>query len=568
MNTPYFSLFILSAVLSLFAFTLLWRSHNQRNKLRKSIEEITEIECGRGESSEQYVIRAVLDGHRRIGSSQMQMKQQFKESALYLHAMNQMSVPLVMFNELFQPLFANTSMLQWLNDAAEDILEKQPRFDVQEPLSTFSFSEYVELETIQPGEKETLYVGALVIQVSIDPVQLPDGSISYVLQWEDYTGQRAMERKLEDVVGDILYGDLGSTLDIDEFSGFMQFMGTSINQVVETVREPIQELLRVLPLIEQGDLTQQMEGSYAGKYKNLKLSLNGMVHNLNKILHKARAATRDIDRHSVMIAGRNSALKSHIADQSESSERIAEAVSRMVSEFKKGRENIRNTRLLADQLREDAVAGESTMQEAVHSMRGISDSSQKISDIVGVIDSIAFQTNLLALNAAVEAARAGEQGRGFAVVAGEVRSLAQRSADSAREIKKLVESSVSEVEGGRQCVEATGTVFSKISSDVAEMTTSVQAISDAGGKQLEEVEQVNRDLEQLSGSNQQNRNMVQEVRVASQAIQGAVAELVTEMGAFSLSVQADDEGAVEESDKGSGSDHSKGSFDGLDIEMF
>ena len=553
-----------------------WRTTQRFHRLRNGVTEITGEAAQTGESSDQFIVRVLLQLQHREHTSRMQIQQQIREGALYAAAMDYMSVPVVVLSSEQKPLFANRAMYQWMEESVESILQRSPKFDLQDPLNTNLFAELVDFERLKPGERESISIGERTVQAILDPVTMTGGGSRYVLVWEDYTTQRSIERKMEDVIGDILYGYLGNMLDVDEFSGFMKFMGISINQIVETVRDPILELLRVLPLIEQGDLTESMGGNYAGKYQSLQESLNGMIDSLNEILLKVQTATVEIEQRANAITEGNRGLSERIGAQSDSSERITASVARMAEEFRMSSENADRTSALSTRLRADAEEGESIMQRAVEAMREITGSSQKISEIITLIDSIAFQTNLLALNAAVEAARAGEHGRGFAVVADEVRNLAQRSAASASEIKQLISDNVVRIDEGSQLVQQTGEVFTKIASDVSEVSRSVEEISTAGRQQLQSIEEMNRSLDQLSDSNRKNREMVEMVEHSSQEILSVSTRVVREMDSFSLDPERIGAGEREQPQEGAPKEilesivnrSKEDDYDGLDVELF
>jgi methyl-accepting chemotaxis protein len=181
-----------------------------------------------------------------------------------------------------------------------------------------------------------------------------------------------------------------------------------------------------------------------------------------------------------------------------------------------------------------ASRGGEVVADVVQTMQAIAGSSKKIADIIGVIDGIAFQTNILALNAAVEAARAGEQGRGFAVVAGEVRSLAQRSAQAAREIKSLIGDSVGKVESGTRLVEEAGTTMREIVSSVRRVTDIIGEISTAAGEQSDGIGQVNQAIAQLDHMTQQNAALVEESTAATQSLKDQATMLSRAVGSFKL----------------------------------
>jgi len=566
----------LALVLVLVCFLVvlvLWLLKVQSNKelttALQRVSDIANVDREAKESHATYIKRTVLEVERQSQVRAVQLEESLRKASVYSCIMNHMSLPLMLLNSEFEVVFANTAMHNWFSIAQGTIKIRQPSFNIEDPVGTFSLSDYVQLDSFTKGEQETIYVGDLVVLVGLDSA-VEAGEIHYILSWADYTGQRSIERRMEDVISNILYGRLDNLLDVKEFPGFMKFMGISINQIVETVRDPFRELLRVLPLIAGKNLTEAMHGDYSGNYKSVQTSVNDMVSGLNIVLLGVQDYTAQIEVHTDGISKGNKGLGERISHQSENSARLSQVAGQMEQEFRKSTAKAQKASDLADQLRNEAVEGEAVMAQAVDAMRELTDASLRISDIVTIIEGIAFQTQMLSLNAAVEAARAGEHGRGFTVVADEVRALSQRSAGAALEIKNLLEGSVNYLSQGSGLVEQTGVAFSDIASNVAIMASMVQEIAASGSQQLEEVEHMNRDLDQLNTSNKQNAEMSYQVGESTHLIGFAVAELVREMASFSLNADwgaAQEEGDSTLSTVASKSDDEP-SLDDLDYEVF
>jgi methyl-accepting chemotaxis protein len=525
---------------------VLWLLQVQSSKgLARALQRVSDIaNIGREakESHASYVQRTISEFERQSQVSAVQVEKSFKKASLYSCIMNHMSLPLMLLNSDFELIYANTAMHKWFSVAQGSIKIRQPSFDSEDPLGTFSLSDYVQLDSFTKGQQETIYVGDLVVLVGLDSA-VEGGEIHYILSWADYTSQRSIERQMEDAISNILFGRLDNLMDVKEFPGFMKFIGVSINQIVETIRDPFRELLRVLPLIAGKNLTETMHGDYSGNYKSVQTSVNDMVSGLNIVLLGVQDYTAQIEVHTDGISKGNKGLEERISQQSENSARLSQVAGQMEQEFRKSTAKAQKASDLAYQLRNEAVEGEAVMAQAVDAMRELTVASLRISDIVTIIEGIAFQTQMLSLNAAVEAARAGEHGRGFTVVADEVRALSQRSAGAALEIKNLLEDSVNYLSQGSGLVEQTGVAFGDIATNVATMASMVQEISASGSHQLEEVEHMNRDLDQLNTSNKQNAEMSYQVGESTHLIGFAVAELVRKMASFSLNA---DWGAVQE----------------------
>ncbi|MEG2962886.1 MAG: methyl-accepting chemotaxis protein, partial [Janthinobacterium sp.] len=230
-------------------------------------------------------------------------------------------------------------------------------------------------------------------------------------------------------------------------------------------------------------------------------------------------------------------LSSRTEEQASSLEETASSMEELTSTVKLNADNARSANQLAIDASQIASKGGVVVSEVVSTMGSINDSSRKIVDIIGVIDSIAFQTNILALNAAVEAARAGEQGRGFAVVAAEVRTLAQRSAGAAREIKQLIGDSVERVDAGARLVDTAGATMREIVASVHRVTDIMGEISMASGEQLSGIEQVNAAIVQMEHVTQQNAALVDQASVAAASMQQRAQQLSGTVGIFTLGTE-------------------------------
>jgi methyl-accepting chemotaxis protein len=246
---------------------------------------------------------------------------------------------------------------------------------------------------------------------------------------------------------------------------------------------------------------------------------------LTRVMTNVRTAAAEIQTSAEEISTGNASLSERVEAQAASIEETTSSMMRMTETVRENAENARQANQLALTACNHAESGGKIMHDAVKAMQVINESSRKIADIIGVIDAIAFQTNLLALNAAVEAARAGEQGRGFAVVASEVRSLAGRSAAAAKEIKELIQDSVTKIADGSRLVGQSGTSLNEIVASVKKVTDIVGEISTASADQAAGIEQVGRAVTSMDEGTQQNAALVEQAAAASESIVQQVREL-------------------------------------------
>ncbi|OZI45009.1 methyl-accepting chemotaxis protein, partial [Bordetella genomosp. 5] len=286
--------------------------------------------------------------------------------------------------------------------------------------------------------------------------------------------------------------------------------------------------------IAAGDLTQRVEVHGRNEVGQLMAAIKRMQESLTRTVSQVRRGVDEINVGSREIAAGNTDLSSRTEQQAASLEETAASMEQLASTVKQNADNARQANQLAASASDVAERGGSAVSEVVHTMEGISASSRKISEIVSVIDGIAFQTNILALNAAVEAARAGEQGKGFAVVAGEVRSLAQRSAQAAKEIKLLIEDSVSKVGTGSQQVERAGATMQEIVASVKRVTDIMGEISAASDEQSGGIDQVNRAVAQMDEVTQQNAALVEQAAAAAGSLQEQAERLADAVSVFKI----------------------------------
>lgn len=300
------------------------------------------------------------------------------------------------------------------------------------------------------------------------------------------------------------------------------------------ISRPLNEAIQIATKVAAGDLTQTIQVESRNEFSQLLQALKDMNGNLLHLVGEVRTGTQSIASASGEIAAGNLDLSSRTETQASSLEQTAAAMEQLTSTVKQNADNARQANQLAGSASEIAIQGSSVVSDLVLTMGGVNESARKIADIIGVIDGIAFQTNILALNAAVEAARAGEQGRGFAVVASEVRNLAQRSAAAAKEIKVLIDDSVSKVtQGNKQAAQAGATMVEVVTS-VQRVTDIMSEISAASHEQSQGIEEVNKAITQMDETTQQNAALVEQAAAAAQAMQDQAHHLESLVNKFQL----------------------------------
>ncbi len=383
--------------------------------------------------------------------------------------------------------------------------------------------------------------GGLSLRVLISPILAEDGGhAGSVVEVEDRTVLVAVEAEVDSIVRAASAGDFTKRLELEGKDGFYRQLSENINQLVETSQVGLGDVQRVLEGLAQGNLTESIQGEYRGLFGQLQSDANQTVAQLRSMVEQIRIAAKSMDAASSEITQGNRDLSRRTEEQAASLEATAASMEELTATVRQNAESARQANQLAITASEVAGKGGSVVGEVVITMESISDSSKKIAEIIGVIDSIAFQTNILALNAAVEAARAGEQGRGFAVVASEVRNLAQRSADAAKEIKALISNSVEKVHTGSRQVSLAGQTMQEIVTAAKRVTDIMSEISSASVEQSAGIDQVNNAIAQMDAATQQNAALVEEAAAAALSMHDQTSELTAAVAVFRVERQAVD----------------------------
>jgi methyl-accepting chemotaxis protein len=305
--------------------------------------------------------------------------------------------------------------------------------------------------------------------------------------------------------------------------------------ISNSILDPLRDAMKVTERIGTGDMSFAINTEGEHEFAKLMRALKSMQENLTKAVSKVLEGSENVASASSQIAQGNNDLSSRTESQASALEQTSAAMEELSSQVKQNADKARQANQLTSSASTIAARGGEVVGQVVDTMKGINESSRKISDIIGVIDGIAFQTNILALNAAVEAARAGEQGRGFAVVASEVRSLAGRSAAAAKEIKSLIEASVTRVEQGTALVDDAGLTMKEVVDSIRMVSNLVGEISLATNEQSSGVAQVGEAVTHMDRNTQQNAALVEEMAAAANSLKSQADNLVQTVSVFKIS---------------------------------
>ncbi|OMH33574.1 methyl-accepting chemotaxis protein [Motiliproteus sp. MSK22-1] len=493
------------------------------------------------------LFRAVKSMQIKLGFDISDSRSQTREALRVKEALDNVSSNVMMADTSGRIIYMNKAVMGMMTRVEENIRADLPEFEAGKLLGSNidQFHKNPEYQRELLKELSTSYEGKISIggshfSLTASPVVDGNGNrLGTAVEWQDITEQLDAERQVEALIKKAVVGELDDRLNSTAYSGFMKNIANGVNQMLDTMIVPIREVCRVLTAMAEGDLTATMEGQFQGEFAQLNDALNSTLQKLRGTTGSIIESGNRISLGASEIAQGNATLRQRTEQQAANLDETASSMEQMTSTVKQNAENAREADILASKARDQAETGGEVVGHAVGAMATINESSKRISEIIGVIDEIAFQTNLLALNAAVEAARAGEQGRGFAVVASEVRKLAQRSASAAKDIKDLISDSVDKVSEGTRLVNESGQALTDIVQSVIKVSDIVASIAEASREQSSGIEQVNQAISQMDEVTQQNAALVEQTAAGSEVMSSQSQQMVEMIAFFKIHEEAE-----------------------------
>lgn len=423
-------------------------------------------------------------------------------------------------------VYANKSVLAMLRNAEPELRKVLPLFSVDKIVGSnmdifhkVPAHQAALLARLESTFTSNITVAGRHFRLTANPIIDGNGiRLGNVVEWQDRTIEVIAENEVAKVVDAASRGDFSQKINENDKSGFMLLIAKGLNQLTETAQSSLQEIASVLQQIAAGDMRARVHSQYQGTFDALKQGCNDTAEKLSSMLLAIRDSALTINTASSEISKGNTDLSSRTEEQASSLEETASSMEELTGTVRQNADNARQANQLAARASEIAVNGGELINQVVSTMASIHESSRKIADIISVIDGIAFQTNILALNAAVEAARAGEQGRGFAVVAGEVRTLAQRSANAAKDIKDLISDSVSKISNGNTLVGRSGDTMQEIVTAIKRVNDIMSEIAAASAEQAAGLDEVGKAVSQMDEMTQQNAALVEQAAAASESL--------------------------------------------------
>lgn len=346
--------------------------------------------------------------------------------------------------------------------------------------------------------------------------------------------EEQLATRVEALARSVCKGELSGRIESTTSSGARAVMERSLNQMMENLESILGSFSQGLNALSENNISQKLERPFEGVFETLRQDYNRSVQSLSSVVHSIRESATTVSTGNAEMQNGTADLGRRVETQAAAVEQLMSTIHSITKQMTSASEEVMRTRELSSSASQRAKKGEEVLNSTVVAMTEISKASNKIAEIIAVIDSIAFQTNLLALNAAVEAARAGEQGRGFAVVASEVRNLAQRSSASASQIKQLIGDSVSKVQAGSELVTQTSTALTDLIKIVDQTEKRMININELSNQQRNSVHEIEQCIKQIDDVTQQNAALVEESTAASEQLSKESMRLKKLVGTFRL----------------------------------
>ncbi|MEM9641884.1 MAG: methyl-accepting chemotaxis protein [Pseudomonadota bacterium] len=417
-------------------------------------------------------------------------------------------------------VYVNPAIQAQFTTHRERIVEQFPNVDPENLIGTSVSTFYTSLNELddaaraelRAGENHThegvTHIGGRKLRVRVTPALDPDGTvIGHVTQWIDLTSEFEMENEIENLVEMIELGELDIRVAVEDKANSYYKIATGVNALTGFVGQALDDINDLVSKMASGDLSHKIESEYFGRFGEIVDNSNTMVAKFSETVDHIRSDSDSLNSAIGSISASTDRLSGQFDQTAQQLAQTSAATAKIAESVQQTAENARSAEAHAQAARTAAVSGATVVRNAAATMNEIEASSKRVSDIIGVIDDIAFQTNLLALNAAVEAARAGDAGKGFSVVASEVRSLAQRASDSASDIKSLVDASMTDVRRGVDQAEQTGQALNEIQEAVNTVAGLIDTITSATTTQEQDAARIAESLETMTNVTQENNAM-------------------------------------------------------------
>jgi len=550
-NTENYGLLAATATSSILGITVLARiAADVHCALEKSIDKLYQLSSNKFKKplnlrrDDQFgdLYRAIYATGVKLGDDLAQVKQANSESLRIIRGLENVQSSVLIANANLEIIFANEAAKKLFANAESDIRKQLPNFRTDKLLGsnidTFHKNPSLQrnlLNNSHSSISSQLMLAGRTLQVTAKPVIAENGErIGYVAEWLDRTLEAQIEQDIENLVNSVKIGDLSARIHLGDKDGFTKSLSVNINGLADVIESVFKDINRVIEQMAGGDLTSSIHADYQGVYAQCKDNINDAIAKISHFIVQIRETANFVNNSSQEMASGNNNLSQRVERQAASLEETAMSMNKLSSAVKSNADNTQQATKVVQAATQLAEKGGDIVKSAIVAMQEINESSNKIAEIIGVIDEIAFQTNLLALNASVEAARAGEQGRGFSVVATEVRNLAQRSANAAQQSSELIQNSVQKVRSGTAFVNETGTALMEIVDSIIKVGDIVGDITASSHEQSAGIGQVNQNVAQMDDITQQNAALAEEAAASSMAMSEQSAKMTQLLNFFNV----------------------------------
>ena len=551
LNTADYGLLSIVATLTIFGGLIVFKISDETNQLVKlSISELQQLSENKFSTppnlrrDDQFgdLFRTIYGTSIKLGSDLGRLNQDASDALRVISGLENVQSSVLITNAELDIIFVNQSAKTLFSKIESDLKKQLPNFRADMLLGSnidvfHKSPEYQRqlLSNLVDLAKYDLELVGHSFQIIVKPVISADGSrIGYIAEWLDRTQESKIECEIENLVSSIKAGDLTARIDLNDKEGFTKSLSMNINDLTDVIESVFVDINAVVQKMADGDLTGSIHTDYQGTYAQCKDNINDAITKINQFIKQIREAANFVDNASQEIASGNNNLSHRVEQQAASLEETAASMHELASTVKSNAVNTQQASKVVQSTAQLAEKGGDVVKFAIAAMKEINESSNRIAEIIGVIDEIAFQTNLLALNASVEAARAGEQGRGFSVVATEVRNLAQRSAIAADQSNELIQNSVQKVRSGTAFVNQTGEALMDIVESIIEVGNLVNHIDISSNEQLIGISQVNQAVTQMDDITQQNAALAEEAAANSMAMSEQSAKMTQLISFFKV----------------------------------
>lgn len=474
----------------------------------------------------------------RVAESAARNYDQLRASEVMTKALDTASTNIMIADSEFNIIRLNYSLKEMFRHNEAKLKAVLPNFDAKSVLGSnmdvfhrdpsHQRRMMAELETTHQTE---IRVGELVLRLTVSPIDYKDQRLGYVIEWLDRTVEANIVEDIASVVKSMKLGALNQRVNAQADGAFGKIK-SDINQAMDIIESVMMDVKTISLAQAKGDLTQRLTGEYQGEFLVVKDAINRSMDKLTETVAGALAAAESVSHIASEVAQGAIHLSERVQNQAAALEQSSATMEQISSAVEHNAQSAQNESDIEHDVELKAKNAAEVMQKTIVAMNKIQESSHKISEIVTLIDSIAFQTNLLALNAAVEAARAGDHGRGFAVVASEVRALAQKSAEAAKDIKSLIEESVDRIDQGTFLAKQSGESINAIANAIEQVSQMSEGVCQASKEQAVGVRQIQTALMQIDQVTQQNAALVEETSASAETMNENAADLKDRMAFF------------------------------------